>query len=152
MTRLFTSSFSHLILFIGIFIMIVPVWLIFASSTHTSLFINTQGLQFYLGDRFFENYIRVLLYEGGFFKEITALKMFFNSFVMATGIASLSVFTSLMAAYGLVYFKVKYATVIFWLIFITLLVPLELRIMPSYIVMSKLNLVNTFYSPLLFLH
>ena len=61
MTRLFTSSFSHLILFIGIFIMIVPVWLIFASSTHTSLFINTQGLQFYLGDRFFENYIRVLL-------------------------------------------------------------------------------------------
>jgi len=49
-----------------------------------------------------------------------------------------------MAAYGLVYFKVKYATIIFWLIFITLLVPLELRIMPSYIVMSKLNLVNTF--------
>ena len=70
--------------------------------------------------------------------------MFFNSFVMATGIATLSVITSLMAAYGLVYFKVKYATIIFWLIFITLLVPLELRIMPSYIVMSKLNLVNTF--------
>ena len=70
--------------------------------------------------------------------------MFFNSFVMATGIATLSVITSLMAAYGLVYFKVKYATFIFWLIFITLLVPLELRIMPSYIVMSKLNLVNTF--------
>ena len=70
--------------------------------------------------------------------------MFFNSFVMATGIATISVITSLMAAYGLVYFKVKYATFIFWLIFITLLVPLELRIMPSYIVMSKLNLVNTF--------
>ena len=80
MTRLFTSSFSHLILFIGIFIMIVPVWLIFASSTHSSLSINTQGLQVYLGDRFVENYIRVLLYKGGFFKEITALKMFFNSF------------------------------------------------------------------------
>ena len=104
MTRLFTSSFSHLILFIGIFIMIVPVWLIFASSTHTSLFINTQGLQFYLGDRFFENYIRVLLYEGGFFKEINALKMFFNSFIMATGVAFLSVVTSLMTAYVLVYY------------------------------------------------
>ena len=124
--------------------MIVPVWIIFASSTHSSLFINTNGLQFFLGDNFIENYSRVLFKKSGFFNEITALKMFFNSFVMATGIAALSVITSLMAAYGLVYFKIKYATIIFWLIFITLLVPLELRIMPSYIVMSKLNLVNTF--------
>ena len=91
--------------------MVIPVWMIFASSTHTSLFINTHGLQFFLGDSFQENYLRVLLYQGGFFKEITALKMFFNSFIMATGIATLSVITSLLAAYGLVYFKIKYATV-----------------------------------------
>ena len=70
--------------------------------------------------------------------------MFFNSFIMATGIAILSVVTSLMAAYGLVYFRIKYASFFFWLIFITLLVPLELRIMPSYIVMSKLGLVNSY--------
>ena len=63
---------------------------------------------------------------------------------MATGIAILSVVTSLMAAYGLVYFRIKYASFFFWLIFITLLVPLELRIMPSYIVMSKLGLVNSY--------
>ena len=62
----------------------------------------------------------------------------------ATGIAILSVVTSLMAAYGLVYFRIKYASFFFWLIFITLLVPLELRIMPSYIVMSKLGLVNSY--------
>jgi sn-glycerol 3-phosphate transport system permease protein len=49
-----------------------------------------------------------------------------------------------MAAYGLVYFRIKYASFFFWLIFITLLVPLELRIMPSYIVMSKLGLVNSY--------
>ena len=85
MTRFITSGFSHLILLVGIFIMVVPVWMIFASSTHTSLMINMQGLQFFLGESFYENYLRVLLYEGGFFKEITALKMFFNSFIMATG-------------------------------------------------------------------
>ena len=101
MTRLITSGFSHFILFIGILIMIVPVWMIFASSTHTSLAINTQGLQMFLGDNFYENYLRVLLYQGGFFKEITALKMFLNSFIMATGVAILSVITSLMAAYAL---------------------------------------------------
>ena len=144
MTRLITSGFSHFILFIGILIMIVPVWMIFASSTHTSSMINMNGLQMFLGDSFYENYLRVLLYQGGFFKEITALKMFFNSFVMAMGIATLSVVTSLMAAYGLVYFKIKYATFIFWLIFVTLLVPLELRVMPTYVVMSKLNLLNSF--------
>ena len=69
--------------------MIAPVWMIFASSTHTSSIISMHGLQFFLGDSFYENYLRVLLYEGGFFKEITALKMFFNSFIMATGVALL---------------------------------------------------------------
>ena len=91
MTRFITSSFSHLILLIGILIMVVPVWMIFASSTHTSSMINMNGLQMFLGDSFYENYLRVLLYQGGFFKEITALKMFFNSFIMATGVAILSV-------------------------------------------------------------
>ena len=62
---------------------------------------------------------------------------------MATGIATLSVITSLMAAYALVYFRIKYASFFFWLIFITLLVPLELRIMPTYLVMSKLNLLKS---------
>ena len=105
--------------------MIAPVWMIFASSTHTSSIINMNGLQLFLGDSFYENYLRVLLYQGGFFKEITALKMFFNSFIMATGVAILSVVTSLMAAYALVYYRIKHATLLFWIIFITILVPLE---------------------------
>ena len=78
MSRLFSSCFSHIILFLGLSVMVVPVWMIFASSTHTSSFINTYGLQFFLGDSFQENYLRVLFYKGGFFKEITALKMFLN--------------------------------------------------------------------------
>ena len=143
MNRL-TSNLNHLILLTGLLLMIIPVWVIFASSTHTSLFINTNGLQFILGDSFIENYSKVLFKKSGFFQEITAMKMFLNSFIMATGIATLSVATSLMAAYGLVYFRIKYASLFFWLIFITLLVPLELRIMPTYEVMSKLNLINSY--------
>ena len=49
-----------------------------------------------------------------------------------------------MAAYGLVYYRVKYSSFLFWIIFITLLVPLELRIMPTYEIMSKLNLLNSY--------
>ena len=143
MNKLF-SNLNHLILITGLLIMIIPVWIIFASSTHTSLFINTNGLQFILGDSFIENYSKVLFKKSGFFQEITAIKMFINSFIMASGIATLSVATSLMAAYGLVYFRIRYASFFFWLIFITLLVPLELRIMPTYEIMSKLNLLNSY--------
>jgi sn-glycerol 3-phosphate transport system permease protein len=143
MNKLF-SNLNHLILITGLLIMIIPVWVIFASSTHTSLFINTNGLQFILGDSFIENYSKVLFKKSGFFQEITAIKMFINSFIMASGIATLSVATSLMAAYGLVYFRIRYASLFFWLIFITLLVPLELRIMPTYEIMSKLNLLNSY--------
>ena len=73
-----TFSLNHLILFSGLLLMIVPVWVIFASSTHTSLFINTNGLQFILGDSFIENYSRVLFKTSGFFQEITAFKMLHN--------------------------------------------------------------------------
>ena len=144
MQQSYTKSFNHVILLMGLFIMIVPFWLIFASSTHTSSTINTQGLQLWIGDHFFENYDRVLNKKGGFFSEITASRIFLNSFIMAVGVASISVVTSLMAAYAIVYFKIKQASLFFWIVFITLLVPLELRILPSYSVVSKLNLINSF--------
>ena len=107
MQQFYTKSFNHLILIMGLFIMIVPFWLIFASSTHTSSIINTQGLQFWTGDHFFDNYDRVLNKKGGFFSEITASRIFLNSFIMAVGVASISVVTSLMAAYAIVYFKIN---------------------------------------------
>ena len=76
MFRFLPTTINHFILLMGLTLMIVPVWIIFASSTHTSLFINTNGLQFFLGDSFKENYSSVLFKKAGFFQEITALKMF----------------------------------------------------------------------------
>jgi len=124
--------------------MVVPIWIIFASSTHDNGAILSQGMQWGLGDRFIENYDRVLNQRGGFSQEISASSMLINSFIMAFGIATLTVLTSLMSAYTIVYFRFKLAVPIFWIIFLTLLVPLELRIMPSYQVVSNLGLVNTY--------
>ena len=139
------SQFStHLILILGILIMILPIWIIFASSTHDNLTLATKGLQLALGDNLFNNYNNVIFTKGGFSKEITLLKLFSNSFIMALGIATLTVITSLFAAYTIVYFKVKLATTYFWLIFLTILVPLEVRILPSYHTVSELNLINTY--------
>ena len=135
---------AHIILILGIFLMILPIWIIFASSTHDNLTLATNGLQLGLGDNLFNNYNNVIFTKGGFSKEITLLKLFSNSFIMALGIATLTVITSLFAAYTIVYFKVKLATTYFWLIFLTILVPLEVRILPSYHTVSELNLINTY--------
>ena len=136
--------FSHLILISGILLMIVPIWMIFASSTHSNSTIGSEGMQIFIGDNFVENYNKVLNIKGGFSKEITASSMLINSFIMAIGIATLTVVISLMSAFAIVYFKFKLAVPFFWLIFITILVPLELRIMPSYQVVSDLGLTNTY--------
>jgi sn-glycerol 3-phosphate transport system permease protein len=135
---------AHIILTLGILIMILPIWIIFASSTHDNLTLATKGLQLGLGDNLFNNYNNVIFTKGGFSKEITVLKLFSNSFIMALGIATLTVITSLFAAYTIVYFKVKLAATYFWLIFLTILVPLEVRILPSYHTVSELNLINTY--------
>ena len=144
MTRFLTSSFSHLILFIGIFIMIAPVWMIFASSTHSNSLVRSEGMQIFIGNNLIENYDKVLNQKGGFAKEINAAGMLFNSFIMAFGIAILAVITSLMSAYAIVYFRFRLAVPLFWLIFITLLVPLEVRILPSYQIVSDLKLTNSY--------
>ena len=135
---------AHLILILGILIMVLPIWIIFASSTHDNLTLATKGLQLGLGENIVNNYNNVIFTKGGFSKEITLLKLFYNSFIMALGIATLTVITSLLAAYTIVYFKVKLATTYFWLIFITILVPLEVRILPSHQIVSELNLLNTY--------
>jgi|TARA_E500000081_G_scaffold24186_1_gene28086 sn-glycerol 3-phosphate transport system permease protein len=140
----FSQLIAHIVLLSGAFLMVVPIWIAYASSTHPNVFIVTEGLQFIPGDQFWQNYNEVLNRKGGFSQEITALGMLVNSFIMALGIATLKVIISSMSAYAIVYFRFKFATFLFWMIFITLLVPLEVRIMPSYQIVSDLNLTNTY--------
>lgn len=140
----FSQLIAHIVLLSGALVMVVPIWIAYASSTHPNVFIVTEGLQFIPGDQFWQNYNEVLNRKGGFSQEITALGMLVNSFIMALGIATLKVIISSMSAYAIVYFRFKFAAFLFWMIFITLLVPLEVRIMPSYQIVSDLNLTNTY--------
>ena len=144
MSKYFRITITHSVLIWGVLLMIIPLWLIFASSTHSNSIIYNEGMQWKVGGELINNYDRVLNKRGGFTKEITASKIFLNSFIMAFGIATLSVIVSMMAAYSLVYFKTKFSSFFFWAIFITLLVPLELRILPSYQIVSDLNLTNSY--------
>jgi len=135
---------SHIILVLMSLIFLVPIWVIFASSTHTPETILNGGLQFFLGDNFLDTYRSVLFEKSGYTKHITVLQMIGNSLILALGFAVGKVIISSMAAYAIVYFRFRLASFLFWVIFLTLLLPLEVRIVPSFEVLAKLNLLNSY--------
>jgi sn-glycerol 3-phosphate transport system permease protein len=139
-----TSPFDHLILILGSLLMILPVVVAFTTSTHEAADIHMNGLTFSLGGHFIETYEKVLSHQGGFTGKVTGLTMLTNSLILGIGFAVGKIVLSMLAAYAIVYFRFRAATLMFWIIFTTLLLPLEVRILPSYEVMHKLGLINTY--------
>lgn len=135
---------GHLILILGALFMSAPVWVAFMSSTHSSETLFREGLQLLPGGHFFETYNQVLFEEGGVMKKVTATQMLGNSMVLGIGFAVGKVIISMLAAYAIVYFRFRLATPLFWIIFMTLLLPLEVRIIPSYEVVAGLGLLDTY--------
>lgn len=135
---------NHLILIAGSALMIVPVLLAFITSTHDAVTIHREGLQFLPGGAFSETYRKVLLEGTGFTGEVNGLTMAVNSLILGFGFAIGKIVISMMAAYAIVYFRFPFATFAFWAIFVTLLLPLEVRILPSYEIVHSMGLTNTY--------
>ena len=134
---------THIILIIGALFMTLPVWVAFATSTHAPETILREGLQFWPGAHFFETYNEVLFVEGGVMKKVTATTMLKNSMILGVGFAIGKVVISMLAAYAIVYFRFRLGVPLFWIIFMTLLLPLEVRIIPSYEVVANMGLLDT---------
>ena len=135
---------THCILIMGMLFMTTPVWIAFATSTHSAETVFRDGLQWWVGEHFFETYNEVLFVEGGMMKKVTATRMLLNSMVLGLGFSIGKVIISIGAAYAIVYFRFRLAVPLFWVIFMTLLLPLEVRIVPSYGVVAGLGLLNTY--------
>ncbi|AGT08582.1 sn-glycerol-3-phosphate ABC transporter permease UgpE [Paracoccus aminophilus] len=135
---------DHLILILGTLFMVMPVIVAIMTSTHTAAEIHMNGLALLPGDNGLQTYETVLTRQGGFTGQVTGARMIMNSLILGLGFAVGKIVLSMAAAYALVYFRFRFATLIFWIIFTTLLLPLEVRIMPSYQVMSELKLLNTY--------
>ena len=134
---------NHLILIIGVIFMSLPVWVAFSTSTHTAETILREGLQFWPGSNFIETYREVMFEEAGVMKSVLGITMLKNSLILGIGFAVGKVIISMLAAYAIVYFRFKLATPLFWIIFLTLLLPLEVRIIPSYEIVAGLGLLDT---------
>lgn len=136
--------YDHVVLVIGVLLMMGPIVVAFMTSTFDHVTIHREGMQFGWGGNFAQTYADVLYQEGGFTGEVTGLLMTQNSLILGIGFAVGKIVVSMLAAYAIVYFRFPLATFSFWLIFTTLLLPLEVRILPSYEVVQQLGMLNTY--------
>jgi sn-glycerol 3-phosphate transport system permease protein len=70
--------------------------------------------------------------------------MMLNSLVMALGITIGKIAISLLSAFAIVYFRFPFRIFFFWLIFMTLMLPVEVRIFPTYQVIVDLGMLNSY--------
>ena len=138
----------HVLLWLAIAILLFPIYLVFVASTWTSAEILAAPMPVYPGPYFLGNYSRALL-EGAKNLGASALTMMSNSFIMALGISVGKIVVSLLAAYAIVFFDFKLKRLCFWSIFITLMLPVEVRIMPTYKVISDLGMLNSYWGLIL---
>ena len=122
---------DHAILIAGAFLMLFPVVLVLMTTSFEDADIVKHGLQLGFEGKMLENFEAAMFEASGFTKTITGTRMLMNSMILGLGFAIGKIVISMMAAYAIVYFRLRFATLAFWIIFTTLLLPLEVRILPS---------------------
>ena len=135
---------AHLLLVLGILVVAFPIYYTFVASTHSLQTILRPPLPLLPGDRFVENYSTALFGGIGRIGGVSVATMLWNTTVMALGIAIGKIVISILSAYAIVFFRFPFRMTFFWLIFITLMLPVKVRILPTYKVMVDLHLIDTY--------
>lgn len=136
---------SHAVLLLGILIVAFPIYMTFVAASHTSEVMLQIPVPLLPGDRFFDNLRMVLVGEIESVGGQPVGLMLWNSLVMALMITVGKIAISLLSAYAIVYFKFPFRMGFFWLIFITLMLPVEVRILPTFAVVANLGMLNTYW-------
>lgn len=134
----------HAILWLGIAIVAFPIYLAFVASTLTNQEIAQAPMSLLPGAHLVENYRDALLRGGVQRLSPPVMSMMWNSLVMALVITFGKIAVSIISAYAVVFFRFPGRMFFFWCIFITLMLPVEVRILPTYEVVSDLGLINSF--------
>ena len=131
---------SHAIMVLGVLIVFFPIWLAFVASTVTQPEIVSPPMPLLPGNQFFINYKKALLAGVN----VPVGTMLTNSLIMAIGIAIGKIIISLLSAFAIVYFRFPGKKIFFWLIFITLMLPVEVRIVPTYEIIAGFGMLNSY--------
>jgi len=138
---------AHLTLILGVLIIGFPVYLTFVASTQTAeQIVQNVPMSLLPGDNMVESYKLALM--GGQTSYGSRLPaagpMLWVSTVTALVIAVGKIAISLLSAFAVVYFRFPGRSLVFWMIFVTLMLPVEVRILPTYKVVSDLGMLNTY--------
>jgi len=141
--RPWLTVMSHAVLIAGIAVIAFPLYVTFVASTLTLDQILQVPMPLVPGDRLWENYSRALTAGASGAAAAPVGRMMLNSLVMAVAIALGKIAISLIASFAIVYFRFPLRNFFFWMIFVTLMLPVEVRIIPTYKVVSDLGMLNS---------
>ena len=138
------TFFTHLILVLGVALVALPLYVAFVASTLTPEQAQEAPITLIPGDQMLENYSQVLTHGSARGSSAPVSRMMFNSLVSALVIAVGKIAISLISAFAIVYFRFPLRAFFFWMIFVTLMLPVEVRILPTYKVIADLGMINTY--------
>jgi sn-glycerol 3-phosphate transport system permease protein len=143
--RPFLTWFSHAIVLLGVIIIAFPIWMTFVASTHDQATMLRSPVPLLPGPHLIDNYRQIL--TVGFGRGDTETPIWhtmMNSMIMALGVALGKIAISIISAFAIVYFRFPLRMAFFWAIFVTLMLPVEVRIVPTYGVVANLGMLDSY--------
>ncbi len=141
----FLNFLSHAVMLVGVLVVAFPLYLAFVASSHTAQEIVQAPMPLLPGGHLWETYSKALIGGGvGAGSTAPVAHMMWVSLVTALVITFGKIAISLMSAFAIVYFRFPFKSFFFWAIFVTLMLPVEVRIGPTYQVVSDLGMLNTY--------
>ena len=139
------TAISHIVMVIGILLVAFPIWITFVAATHDEGRMTQAPLPLLPGTHLWEDLSQTLWGQGLSGSETAPVwLMLLNSLIMALVIAGGKIAISLLSAFAIVYFRFPFRMGFFWLIFITLMLPVEVRILPTFEVIADLGMLNSY--------
>ena len=141
----FLDFISHSLLVLGVLVIVFPIYLALIGSTHSAQDMAQSPIPIWFGQDAVHNYRTILLGEGpGVTSQVPVARMMWVSLVTALSIAFGKIVISLLSAFDILYFNFTFRKAVFWGIFITLMLPVEVRIVPTYKVVADFGMINSF--------
>ncbi|HZG27581.1 sn-glycerol 3-phosphate transport system permease protein [Ensifer adhaerens] len=142
--RPFLKLLSHLVLILGVVIVAFPVYVAFIASTHKTTDFISGIMPVLPGPEFFANY-KTVIFDGLAASGAPPIGLMLgNSLIMALAISLGKIAISILSAYAIVYFRFPFRQLAFWIIFVTLMLPVEVRIVPTFKVVADLGMLNSY--------
>lgn len=135
---------AHIILWIGIAIVAFPVYIAIVASTQDNALIANGQMSLLPGGHFFQTYYQTIFVGTTGSTREPVGNMMLNSLITALLIAVGKIAISIISAYAIVYFRFPFRMPIFWIIFITLMLPVEVRIYPTYKIVADLHMLDSY--------